>query len=66
MKGTFDVIFCRNVIIYFDKTTQVGLFHRFAEKMLPGGYLFIGHSETLFNISNQFVSDGNTIYRRIT
>jgi len=64
MRGPFDVIFCRNVIIYFDKATQRDLFHRFAEKILPGGYMFIGHSETLFNISEQFVSVGNTIYRR--
>lgn len=65
MKGPFDVIFCRNVIIYFDKDIQRELFRRFAEKMLPGAHLFIGHSETLFNISEQFVPVGNTIYRRL-
>ena len=50
----FDMIFCRNVVIYFDKPTQQALFARFAERLRPGGYLFIGHSESLIGISEAF------------
>ncbi len=46
-KNRFDVIFCRNVMIYFDRPTQQTLANKFAEHLCPGGYLFIGHSETL-------------------
>ncbi len=64
MRGPFDVVFCRNVIIYFDKHTQRNLFSRM-EKLIPTGrYLFIGHSESLLHVSKQFVSKGNTIYHR--
>ncbi len=59
----FDLIFCRNVVIYFDKPTQAKLFRRFAQQLTPGGYLFIGHSETLQGVSDQFESLGSTIYR---
>lgn len=47
MKGPFDVIFCRNVMIYFDKPTQKKLVSRFCGMLAAGGYLFIGHSESL-------------------
>ena len=59
----FDVIFCRNVMIYFDKPTQQKLVERFNQLLVPGGYLFIGHSESLFGISNGFSSLGKTIYK---
>jgi chemotaxis protein methyltransferase CheR len=59
----FDMIFCRNVVIYFDKPTQRCLFARFAERLRPGGYLIIGHSESLLGISDAFESLGHTIYR---
>jgi chemotaxis protein methyltransferase CheR len=65
MRGQFDVIFCRNVVIYFDKDTQRILFDRMADIMSPGGYLFIGHSETLFRVSERFESLGRTIYRKL-
>ena len=64
MRGPFDAIFCRNVVIYFDKETQRALFDRMADILVPGGTLFIGHSETLFRVSERFDSLGRTIYRK--
>lgn len=66
MRGAFDIIFCRNVVIYFDKATQRLLFERFAEQMQPDGHLFIGHSETLYKVSDRFRLIGNTVYGRVT
>ena len=54
MKGLFNVIFCRNVMIYFDKATQQQLINRFWDILMPGGYLFVGHSEGLSAISHKF------------
>ncbi|MGA7804677.1 CheR family methyltransferase [Bradyrhizobium sp.] len=65
MKGPFDVIFCRNVVIYFDKPTQRRLFDRYAELLKSDGCLFIGHSESLMNVTDRFELVGRTIYRRI-
>ncbi len=59
----FDAIFCRNVMIYFDQATQIRLVDRFSEYLHPGGLLFIGHSESLFSISDKFESLGDTIYQ---
>lgn len=64
MKGPFDIIFCRNVVIYFSKDTQKILFDRYADILAPGGYLFIGHSESLHGVSKRFEPLGRTIYRR--
>lgn len=65
MKGPFDFIFCRNVVIYFDKDTQRQLFDRYAEILRPDGYIFLGHSESMFKVSDRFKLLGNTIYQRI-
>jgi chemotaxis protein methyltransferase CheR len=65
VKGPFDVIFCRNVTIYFDKDTQRQLFERLAALQEPGGWLFIGHSENLFNVTQRYKSVGRTVYRRV-
>lgn len=65
MSGKFDVIFCRNVIIYFDKPTQRVLMDRYAELLEEGGYLVLGHSESLFNVSDRFELLGKTIYRKV-
>ncbi len=59
---TFNVILCRNVIIYFDRPTQQRLFERMAELLSPDGFLIVGHSENLFGITDLFVPLGNTIY----
>ena len=64
MRRKFDVIFCRNVVIYFDKPAQRTLFERFADIMTPGGWLFIGHSESLLGVSDRFDNLGRTIYRK--
>ncbi len=65
MRGWFDVVFCRNVVIYFDKPTQAALFERFAEILQPRGWLFIGHSETLFRVSDRFENAGRSTYRKV-
>lgn len=64
MKKQFDIILCRNVIIYFDKTMQTGLFARFHRFLKDTGYLMIGHSENISNISSDFSLVGNTIYKK--
>ena len=65
MKGPFDAIFCRNVIIYFDKDTQRVLFERMAALQRPGDFLFLGHSESLYRVSDRYELIGRTIYRRV-
>ncbi len=65
MKGPFDAVFCRNVVIYFDKPTKQKLFERMAEVIKPNGWLYIGHSENLHGISDRFELVGRTIYRRV-
>jgi chemotaxis protein methyltransferase CheR len=64
MKGPFDAIFCRNVIIYFDKDTQRKLFERMATLQRPGDYLFLGHSESLYRVCDKYDLIGKTVYRR--
>lgn len=59
----FDIIFCRNVMIYFDEATQDRLLSRFADVLVPEGHLCIGHSESILRLDNVFRSLGNTIYR---
>lgn len=63
-KGPFDFIFCRNVVIYFDKETQKVLFDRYANVLKSNAHLFIGHSESLFKVSDRFDLLGQTIYRK--
>jgi chemotaxis protein methyltransferase CheR len=63
-KGPMDFIFCRNVMIYFDKPTQQKLIHRFWEVLCQGGILFTGHSESLTGIQHQFRYVQPTIYRK--
>lgn len=63
--GQLDIIFCRNVVIYFDRQTQEMLFSRFCRKLSPGGYLFIGHSESLAGMDLPLEPVAPTVYRRI-
>ncbi|NLW84252.1 MAG: protein-glutamate O-methyltransferase [Phycisphaerae bacterium] len=63
-RGPFDFIFCRNVMIYFDKPTQQRLIDRFWKVLAPGGVLFTGHSESLTGIRHQFQYVQPTIYRK--
>ncbi|MBC7413358.1 MAG: chemotaxis protein CheR [Herminiimonas sp.] len=62
VKGPFDVIFCRNVMIYFDKPTQGKILARFAPLMKPDGLLFAGHSENFLYVSDAFKLRGKTVY----
>lgn len=59
-----DIIFCRNVVIYFDKPTQQTLMRKFHKQLKPGGYLFIGHSETLSGLDVDFKAVASTVYRK--
>jgi len=66
MRGPMDVIFCRNVVIYFDSETQARLWSRFSQLMPIGGYLVMGHSERLTGPANEcFARVGNNAYRKI-
>ena len=60
----FEVIFCRNVMIYFNRETQERLVGKFYRALAPGGYLIIGHSESISRLRHDFVQVGATAYRR--
>lgn len=65
MKGPFDAIFCRNVVIYFDEPTQERVWSRFAPLIAPGGRLYVGHSERVGASVTAFESCGLTAYRKV-
>ncbi|MCX8070432.1 MAG: hypothetical protein N2738_08015 [Thermodesulfovibrionales bacterium] len=60
-----DIIFCRNVVIYFDKETQESLFMRFYDCLKEGGFLFIGHSETMSGMTLPYTRVSNSVYRKL-
>ena len=62
--SSFDIIFCRNVIIYFDRPTQQKVLQTIYRHLKPGGYLFMGHSETLSSLSIPLASVGSMVYRK--
>ena len=62
MRGPFDAIFCRNVMIYFDKPTQYKILGKFAPLMLADGLLFAGHSESFHHATDLFKSRGKTVF----
>ena len=53
-EGRFDLLLCRNVIIYFDLDAKVKVIERFHDKLRPGGHLLLGHSESLISITDKF------------
>ncbi len=63
LDGPFDAIFCRNVLIYFDKPTQYQVLKRLAARLTPAGLLFAGHSESLLHAADLFQPCGKTVYR---
>ncbi len=65
MREKMDIIFCRNVIIYFDKATQEKVINRFYTHLSDGGFMFLGHSETLNGMSHPFKQIVPTIYRKV-
>jgi len=62
IRGPLDAIFCRNVMIYFDKETQLKILERFAPLLQPDGLLFAGHSESFHNAGHVFSLRGKTVY----
>jgi chemotaxis protein methyltransferase CheR len=60
----FDIIFCRNVLIYFDKATQEKVINKLCKKLKPGGIFFLGHSESITGISVPLQTIKPTIFRR--
>ncbi|WP_439638877.1 CheR family methyltransferase [Nevskia sp.] len=64
MKGPFDALFCRNVMIYFDKPTQRDILLKMAPLLSPDGLFFAGHSESFFHATDIVTSIGRTVYRR--
>jgi len=62
--GSLDVIFCRNVVIYFDQPTKHGVIEKFARCLRPGGFLFLGHSETIMQPHDMLEMVGQTTFRR--
>ena len=65
LEGRFDAIFCRNVMIYFDKPTQRRLIERFWERLKPAGLFFAGHAESLLDNGRHFRLRGQTVYARV-
>lgn len=65
MRGPFDIIFCRNVLIYFDGPTKEKLANRYGGLITPQGHLFIGHSESLHQLQTPFKLIGKTIYHKL-
>ena len=65
IKETFQIIFCRNVLIYFDKANQEKVIRQFLNYLEPGGYLFLGHSETIFGMDLPFQTVSPTVFQKM-
>ena len=66
MKRQFDIIFCRNVLIYFDSETKARLVERFVDALKPNGWLYLGHSESASGVHPALKPSGRTVYRKIS
>lgn len=62
--GDIDLVFCRNTLIYFDKPTQLKVLSRLCDHLRPGGYLFLGHSESIVGIDLPVTRLANTVFQR--
>lgn len=65
IQGKFDMIFCRNVLIYFDRKTQESVIRKLCSHLRAGGYLFIGHSESLNDLRLPLVQVKSTIFQKV-
>lgn len=65
LSGKVDAVFCRNVIIYFDRPTQESILKKLSHRLLPGGYMFVGHSETLHDMDLPLDPIAPALYRRV-
>jgi chemotaxis protein methyltransferase CheR len=65
-EGSVDALFCRNVIIYFDRDTQCALLSRLCGRIRDGGHLFLGHSETVHGFDLPLLRIASTVYRKIS
>jgi chemotaxis protein methyltransferase CheR len=64
LKNPFDLIFCRNVLIYFDKPNQENVINKFCSHLRPGGLLFLGHSESIMGMNVPLKQIRPTVYVR--
>ncbi len=64
LTGQFEVIFCRNVLIYFDRRTELEILKRISRHLVPGGFLFLGHSESLNGFTLPYDAVGPTVYQK--
>jgi chemotaxis protein methyltransferase CheR len=64
VRDKFEVIFFRNVMIYFDKPTQEAVINKLCRNLKPGGYLFAGHSESLSGLDIPVMAVGSSVYRK--
>ena len=64
IENDLDIVFCRNILIYFDKPTQAKVLQRLCNHLAPGGYLFLGHSESIVGIDLPVVQIANTVFQK--
>lgn len=64
IENNLDIVFCRNILIYFDKPTQAKVLQRLCNHLAPGGYLFLGHSESIVGIDLPVVQIANTVFQK--